>query len=42
MTKAAKSKVDEASLVIQTELHASGLTSEAAKAFLESMPTPER
>jgi hypothetical protein len=41
MIKAAKAKVDEASLAIQTELHASGLTSEAAKAFLESMPTPE-
>jgi hypothetical protein len=41
MIKAARSKVDEASLAIQTELHASGLTSDAAKAFLESMPTPE-
>ena len=41
MIKAAKSKVDEASLAIQTELHANGLTSEAAKAFLEKMPTPE-
>ena len=41
MAKAAKSKIDEASLAIQTELYASGLTSAAAKAFLESMPTPE-
>ena len=41
LIKAARSKIDEASLVIQTELHASGLTSDAATAFLESMPTPE-
>ncbi len=39
--KAAKSKIDEASLAIQTALLASGLTSAAAKEFLESMPTPE-
>ncbi len=41
MIKAAKSRIDEASLAIQTELHASGLTSEEARAFLERMPTPE-
>ena len=41
MIKAANSKIDEASLAIQTELLASGLTSAAAKAFLESMPTTE-
>ena len=41
MIKAAKSKVDETSLAIQTELYASGLTSDAATAFLKSMPTPE-
>ena len=41
MIKVAKSKVDETSLAIQTELYASGLTSYAATAFLESMPTPE-
>ena len=41
MAKTAKSKIDQTSLGIQTELYKSGLTSEAAKAFLESMPTPE-
>ena len=41
MVKAAKSKIDEASLAIQTALLASGLTSAAAKEFLESMPAPE-
>jgi hypothetical protein len=39
LCKAAKTEIDRASLGIQTELLASGLTSEAAKAFLETMPS---
>ena len=41
MIKVAKSKVDETSLAIQTELYASGLTSDAATAFLNRCQRPK-
>jgi hypothetical protein len=41
MIKSGKRKVEEISLDVQTRIIASGLSSEA-KAFLESMPSPEQ
>jgi hypothetical protein len=41
MIKSGKRKIEEISLDVQTKIIASGLTTEA-KAFLDSMPTPEQ
>lgn len=38
--KAARTTIEARSLEVQTELLAAGLTSDAARAFLASMPTP--
>lgn len=40
--KAAKHQIAAASVQVQTELLATGLTTEAAQSFLTSMPTPEQ
>jgi hypothetical protein len=41
MEKAARAQIERASLQVQTALLAGGLDSEAARDFLEQMPTPE-
>ena len=41
LIESAKAQIDKVSSEVQTQLLATGLTSEAAKAFLESMPSVE-
>jgi len=41
LVKAAKVQIEQASLETQTTLVAGGLDSDAARAFLDAMPTPE-
>jgi hypothetical protein len=39
--KAARAEIDRSSVSVQTELVVEGLTSDAAKTFIERMPTAE-